>query len=368
MKLGTLLGRLTNAAVCAALVTACGGVNTPEARAQVVSTNSYFVQHNFNFFPGGNLLPAVRGRWYDHAWVREPGRAAFDVTPAAQPAGWAPFGRDALIIGNQVFNTGGVLANRGIQPFGPAGGVRVDTAVVPPGPSQAFARSTISVNPFGPGGPVTGFVRSDGFASAVMTQVGTANAYSFSTSSVEVRGRALFAGRVIWGPTIRDTVAGSAFAQASRQRRRDPIYFRIFDDLGNQQLEEELLSIESEILGDGAMTWEDDQMVINAPGADFTIDMDGPFVIGGGSLNFQVRDNAVVTSIATGIFAGLLPGLGATGPFAFSLPTNLDLQYNLPTNLGDDVEFDFGGGSDVPAPGSIACVIAGIGIALRRRR
>lgn len=369
MNLQRLLGGFAKAAALGALVAACGGVGMPTAQAQVVSTAAYFVQHNFNIVPGGNLLPAVRGRWYDHAWVREPGRALFDVNPNVQPAGWAPFGFDAQVFGNRVFNSGGVFANRGIQGFGPAGGVRVDTASVPPGPSQAFARSTISVNPFGPGGPVTGFVRSDGFATAVAAQPGVAQAYSFSTASVEVRGRALFRGRIFWGPTIRDSVSGSAFAQAQRPRRRDPINFRIFDDAGNQMLEEELLSIESEIIGDGEMTWENDQMVINAPGADFTIGMNGAFVPGASSINFQIRDNTVVTSHATGMFAGLLPGVGATGPFTFNLPTNLPVDFNLPENLGDDVEFDMGGAAyGIPGPGSAVCVMIGLTAMLRRRR
>jgi hypothetical protein len=343
----SLIGKV----LCAGLALAAWGPS--DAHAQAVSSSSYFIQHNFRIFPGGNLLPAVRGLWHDHAWVIEPGRAMFQVNPAAQPAGWNRFGMDWLIGPNLVVNQGApfpVLANRGIVGIGPGGILRVDTAVVPPGPSQAFARSTISVNPYGPGGPVTGFVRSDGFATAVALVPGlVSRAWSFSMASVEVRGRFGFFGFIFWGPVIRDTVGGSAAAQAfvPRQRRRDPIDFRFLGPDNQVLFEDNLLTIESEILSDGEMNWEDNALVIQAPDADFIIRTNQRWVQNHGTVNLKVRDGVVVESDDEGFFEGRLPPLGTHVPLTIPLESEFPIQYALPSQFGDDIEFDLGGGSNL---------------------
>lgn len=64
-------------------VIAAGTVFAPGASGQI-QQSSYFMQHNFRIFPGGNMLPVVQERWYDHAFVRELNKAAFQVTPVPQ--------------------------------------------------------------------------------------------------------------------------------------------------------------------------------------------------------------------------------------------------------------------------------------------
>jgi hypothetical protein len=338
---------LSSFRLSAAAFLVAGFAIAPDANAQIIATSSYFVQHNFFIFPGGNLLPSVRGRWYDHAWVREPGRAVAQVNPVVQPGVWGPFARDWLVFGGLVFNGGGVFANRGTAVFGAGGGARVDTATVPPGPSQAFARSTIVVNPYGPGGPVSGFVRSDGFAQAFVPFGGRAEAWSFSTATVEVRGRRWFFGRILWGPTIRDTVSGSASARA--ERRRDPIVVRVRDNAGNVTLESNLLEIDTQLHGDGEMNFENGQMFIGAPGADFKVNMTSPFTLQQGTIDLQVRDGTVVVSESTGVFAGMIPPVGTPVPIVFTMPPQIEIDYQLPQGPAEDVEFDMGGGSnDLP--------------------
>ncbi|MDX2147003.1 MAG: GC-type dockerin domain-anchored protein [Planctomycetota bacterium] len=329
-------------------------IATPTASAQVIS-QSYFIQHNFTFFPGGNLLPSVVGRWYDHAWIREPGHNVFSVSPAAQPGPWAAFGFDWLVFGGNVFNSGGVFCNRGAVGFGPAGGTRVDLANVPLGPSSAFARSTIRVNPFGVGTPVSGFVRSEGN----VTVVGRGNSgWSFSTATVEVRARRMFFGRILWGPVLRDTVGGSALV------RVDPIIARVRNADGQVTLESSLLDIKSRVDGppfglpeNAGISWENNIATITAPEAELRIDLPGEFTPQRGSLNIQVRNGALELVERTGIFQNIqLPPPGTPIPFEFFLPSEIAIDFNLPQTLGDDVEFDMGGGSNETPIDGVPCI------------
>ncbi|NUQ52987.1 MAG: hypothetical protein HUU19_09860 [Phycisphaerales bacterium] len=135
-------------------------------------------------------------------------------------------------------------------------------------------------------------------------------------------------------------------------------------------LEEQLLSIESELFGDGDLEWADTGQFSMIGDGEVQVSMNANYISNPSSMLFRVENGVVTQSMGTGLFAGLLPTLGSSGTsFNFTLPSELTLNYTLPAFNGD-VEFDFGGagGGTIPAPGSAAVIaIAGL-VAMRRRR
>ena len=346
--------------------------------ANAQAERTYNVRHNFLFTPGGNVVPVVQGVTFAHAWVRETGRNIASYSPTAQWASWNPFGTDRMIFGNFVQNSGlfgvPVWTNQHVVIVPPAGGVTSTTATVPLGPSFATATGRVSFNPYGVNTPVTGSTQSTGTARAVGNG---ATAYAFSAATAQVRSRSMFPnGSMVWGPILRDTVSGSGIAVGQRAPfpggglAKDPIYFRLIDDLGSVALEEQLLSIESELFGDGELDWSDTGMFSMIGDGEVQVSMNNTFIINPSLMLFRVENSVVTQSMGTGLFAGVLPPLGSSGTsFSFMLPSELTLNYTLPAFNGD-VEFDFGGAArgTIPVPGSAALIaIAGL-VATRRHR
>jgi hypothetical protein len=321
----------TAAALATALLLAA---STASAQA------SYDVRHRFRFRPGGNVT-AVQDRLRTHARV-DPPPAVDDkfVVNAVPPAGAAD-DLVSFLVGNN---------------------------------SAALAHANATVNPFVPGGLVTGTIRADG--SAVVfdrRQRGAADA--FSAAEVRVRGgRLLRNGSVLWGPILSSSVAGSASA-----RGRDPWAFTVLDLDTGDLFEGTLLSIDLD-LGQGQYDWDSDAGFFSLDAQDFTfnIDMSSAFTNVNGTLDFGVTNGVVTQSVATGIFAGILPGVGSPGSFTVPFAP-IEFDYDLGDFDGHDLDVSIGydgAGSAMmvgaPEPGSVVLLATGgaalLAVARRRRR
>ena len=96
----------------------------------------------------------------------------------------------------------------------------------------------------------------------------------------------------------------------------------------------------------GSFSWSGDMFDLNATYFDFTLQMNSAFTTEQGTIDFHVRNSLVTTSSASGMFAGLLPGVGSSGNFSVPFAKDLTLNYDL-GNMGGpnaDVSFFFDGG------------------------
>ena len=225
------------------------------------------------------------------------------------------------------------------------------------------------MNRQGAGGPVTGSIRTDGKATAQ----DNSSAFASSFSRLSVQGGTLMKnGRIMWGPVLSSMVTGNA-----RVGKKDPIDFRVTDLLTSSVLTGELLDITSDMLGPGTFSWDSSTFTVSARDFDFLIDMNSPYTVQKGTLNLRISGGKVTTSSATGIFAGIFPGVGSSG--TFSVPFgSLTLDYDL-GNFGSDplsVNFDFGNsGTAVAGPepssltlfGTTALALLGYGLRDRLR-
>lgn len=327
------------------------------AYSQVV-TSGYFVRHAFRFFGGFRVMPRVTACHYAHAWQVDGCQPpSFAVVPAAQPAGWAPFGLD-FSFGLPIWNTGGVRVNEMCVGVGPGGynnfipGVSAVAGALPF--SRGVANSRITVNPFGGVFPVvSGVIQTDGTARAVVCNGAVGCAYAFSGAKVSVRRGIRFFGAIFWLPTMRTSVSGGALACAAPiRRRRDPIVAKVYDADGTLRHESTMLDIALD--NDGDMNWEADptgqrafvHFNENNRLIDFQIRIGGEFVdpTSQGHLVLRVQNQMVVESHASGVFQDVqlpMPGMPFTGA-GFELPAEYAVNYNIPgeVELPGDTNYD----------------------------
>jgi hypothetical protein len=140
-----------------------------------------------------------------------------------------------------------------------------------------------------------------------------------------------------------------------------------------------------ELIGPGTFDWDAlaGTLAVDAQSLDFLIDLTSPFVdpADRGTLDFMIRGGIVTRSTATGVFAGLLPGVGASGTFTAALDA-IDFDYDLTPLVGEGegVRLRFLDGIDVvtrvtpePAPATLlGAGLAGLvglaAVGARRRR
>lgn len=234
--------------------------------------------------------------------------------------------------------------------------------------AKSKAQSKIQTNNFAPGN-VSGTIGVNGEAKVTGNP---GSAFSAARSGVAVRGgKKMRNGRIKWGPLQRAQVQGQASSSV-----HDPISFDVFDPNTSTHTTGTLLSIDAFLSGHGAFDWEGNTFSLNAKYFDFTIQMNSPFTTEQGTLDFQVRNGIVMDSLGTGMFAGLLPGVGSSGNFSVPFSNDITLDYNLGNMGGNnpDVTFSFDGGGQavagIPEPSSLLLLgsgLLGLGGFLRKR-
>lgn len=233
--------------------------------------------------------------------------------------------------------------------------------------ASSVANSSVTTTAFAPGN-VAGTIHVDGNANVPAM----GEAFSSALSRVAVRGgKRLRNGRIAWGPTLSSQVSGQATVGV-----HDPISFDILDTTTGIHSLEVLEDIESSLVGPGSFSWMSDTLSVDATDFIFTIDMTNPFIASAdqGSVDFRISGGVVTTSIATGIFAGLLPSVGSSGDFSTPFSNNLTIDYDFGGLGGSnpDITADFGNGGEaaVAEPGAILLVGFGLvmlGLARSRR-
>jgi hypothetical protein len=149
-------------------------------------------------------------------------------------------------------------------------------------------------------------------------------------------------------------------------------------NLDDDSLQESLLfDLELHLNGEGRSSCENGDVQISGMDGDFSLVMESPYITSGtGSMSLVFSDGLVTQSEATGIFDGLLPGIGsASDAISFHLgdssgDINIDFDYGSDNINGFDATAVFGNAGqaeDVPEP--LTLVLLGIGaIGLRARR
>jgi len=166
-------------------------------------------------------------------------------------------------------------------------------------------------------------------------------------------------------------------ATTSHSFVHDPIDIS-FLNLDDDSLQESLLfDLELHLNGEGRSSCENGDVQISGMDGDFSLVMESPYITSGtGSMSLVFSDGLVTQSEATGIFDGLLPGIGsASDAISFHLgdssgDINIDFDYGSDNINGFDATAVFGNAGqaeDVPEP--LTLVLLGIGaIGLRARR
>ncbi len=320
----------------------------PASLAQ--NSSSYFVSHTFNFNTGGAVPVAV---FNYNALAR-----AFEPLPGwdvqGGPGQWAIVGPGNF---SQQARAG---TDRPTPLFFDAG---------------ATASVNAAVNNWG-----------GGAYSATMTSAGSAHARIFpnradATSSLTT---SIFApwswasGTLTWRPIIfGDVVSGSASARGTAMRFSDPIQVNVLDAAGNYIRFDSFFDVFTEFTN-YSVNW-DDAGLRAGPGSDFVLNIsmpDSPFLSQSGSLQFEIEDGLVTTSLATGFFSTVvLPGIGEDLSDGFTIAdlTNLfTFDYDFTSLLdGASLEFILGGdgAAIVPAPNAALLIaLAGVTALGRRRR
>ena len=159
----------------------------------------------------------------------------------------------------------------------------------------------------------------------------------------------------------------------------DPISVS-FLNLDDDSLQESLLfDLELNLYGEGKSSCENGDVLISGIKGDFGLVMESPYITSGtGSMSLAFSDGLVTQSEATGIFAGLLPGIGTSSDaISFHLgdlsgDINIDFDYGPDNVNGFDATAAFGNGGfaeDVPEPFTLALFgIGAIGLRARRRQ
>lgn len=306
----------------------------------------YFdVKHDFELTPGGSILPDVKGLYYLHTYAREsnPNCRTFSVDPPVQPPTFADYGGNTLLAPG-IFNGNGTSAWANVNEISiPANGFANSYQITSQGScaSHGEANAEISVDPYAAGLPVTGTIRSYGYARSGLGSSTFGEAYGFGMSSIEVRGgRALKDGTISWLPTIQDAVADSA--RAGRDVQTDPILFTVEDLVTQEVVEGTLLWIrlEMEVLDWwGSFVWLGDVVEV-APGTEvvFEIDITSPLISPNGYLRLETGGGMVTFADDSGIYDGVLPSVGTPLPLNFALTSNIDFAYDLGDFNGHDLD------------------------------
>jgi len=241
----------------------------------------------------------------------------------------------------------------------------------------ADAQSTVSGTvAFGVGQPLTATVTAKG--SALATKVDNRSSNAFSSARSVVGAATLKTGsngQINWRSRMTVEANGSA---SGRVRGKDPIEFVATDLSSGTTISGTLLDIESNITGgSGLVDWTDGVLTItgSALSGSFLIDISSPFTLQKGRVDFSFAKGIVTSSTTTGMFAGLLPGVGTSAIGTFSLgDTNLDYDFGFGSNdISLDLGFSNGGeaADAVPEPATWFLLLAGFGLVggvMRRRR
>jgi hypothetical protein len=312
------------------------------------SGSGYIVSHQFNVSPEGGflVLPTVTGGWSTYAQVYEGAQTDIDSDS-----------------GNPVFT----------EALSTAGGS--SAAGAPKAPfifCSASAGASISVAQFDDVG-VSGSVGSSG--STQVTSIDPLDvAWANSAAAIQIYGgRTLRRGVLTWSPYFSTSVSGSA--GASGTGIMDPITIEVKDAGTGEVLlaQESFFDVFTDLYRVDSLTWDADRMKIDGDNVILRMVADSPYTPENGVLNFKVHDGIVTQSEATGLFSvAELPLVDATGPFDFAFPNTFTLHYDVGDFEGRDLDvgltFDGGGNTVAPEPATLALLVSGVAILVRRRR
>jgi len=279
---------------------------------------------------------------------------------------------EAMTSGGSKSNTGDMM---GGNPFA---GTKNATQTDATGTASATSEVQFNLGP----NTITGFNHVFGSALAnrppnKTTWRSTATATSTFGFNVGVKDAK---GRITWQPTWHvDTVTGSA------SHWRDPLDFSILNLDTGELLTSQLFSMDLDFSTPGDLpaqsTWDNDFLDMSGTGAaDGVLDlvMDSPYLTSGtGTLHLRFANGIVVESDDTGVFDGILPGVGSTDYGHLAIPTTftMDFDFGGTSASGFDMGVSMGNGGSTadamtgtPAPPASLSVIGAAWMAFRRRR
>lgn len=173
--------------------------------------------------------------------------------------------------------------------------------------------------------------------------LGTGNvAISQASSIVSLRKTAPDAkGNLMWkGDWAIDTISSTA-------RETDPVHFSVRDLDTDLLLTSDLFSFIVNLSDEGGASWKDGTVTVDGLAGNVLIEMDSPFITTGvGRLYAEFANGLISVSEDSGVFDGLLPGLGAASSFSFGLGgsegINIGFDFGDENLLGYSFNVDFG--------------------------
>lgn len=317
------------------------------------------VVHDISWTPkgaqAGNILPSVNIVHFEHAWGVERGPDDKDskTNPLAQPGYFKPYGKDNLSSSSgKIRQFGGGKVNMDSSPVGPggtpAGGTSFSAEVLLNSGTHALGRTTAIIAPYGVGGPVTGSIT---FHTEVT--LGTAefnDGYAFAGGEITIRARhSDKKGRIRLGRTWHLGRGANAAWGRGKTRAVDPIVWRIEEVGSGAVYEGNFASIES-TTENGIIDAMPGGIIVDATNGRLVVRVGSPHMSVAGSLKLKVDNGVVTQSDDSGMFNGVLPPVGHTGPFFISMPAiEFDYDLNGVSNAltEADVTLEMGGDTEV---------------------
>lgn len=347
------------------------------APAHAESTSKHF---NLVFGKNTNRVQA-HARWFDHAWVKGANEALKDdMDPVPEDSGGVPGGTDR--VGKEAGlpirdRDSGAKIKPGSAPVGERGGTqtgiaRVEVPNPPDGLSVAHAESTIFFFPWvpnGQGGNISGTLTTKEQMSALPGRE-RHTLYSFAWAGAQVS----------W--TVEDPdEEGKGKVEETKSAQANShdgvLHYGVWVGKANDRGRSEeafLLEYASAEWDFGSVDWSNGMFSISAANWTFEYDVPGEYTAEQGRLSIEVVDGIVARSQDSGMYDGLLPGVGTP---AYNLDLNLPdhtLNFDLSRVLaaGDmmaiHIETSIGGTDVVPEPATLLGIGIGLSALVRRRR
>lgn len=324
------------------------------------AARSYDVEHKWWLTVAGGIPQNLTGTWrhFEHAWdLNVP---ASDWYPRAQPPNFSPYGVDYIWPGDNkhVYNRGEngmCYANEAVESisYGSGGhGVWAGSSV---------ANTSWSIQQ--QGSMLAGSNRAWGAVG--VANFGTMFAFSESKLNLKSGVADMRTGQLVWQPLWSDTASGTAAI--------DPIDVTITDADDIELLTDTLVDIEHKLHRgtslDSTFGWKDGWLFADGVlDGTFSAVVESPYVPAAerGSALLKIENGIVTESEDSGIFAGLLPGVGTPGTFNVPFVNQITLDYSYP-NIGENIAIELAGAGSAPEPATLSLLMLG-GVALLRRR
>lgn len=196
-----------------------------------------------------------------------------------------------------------------------------------------------------------------------------ATAFSKATSKVEYRVQTADAkGKIKWDPhwSVVSSLEGDSVGGS-----KDPIDFSVENLDTGEILQSRLFEIDVQVFDGAFASWTDGLVEVDGSvgSGSLLVDMTSPFITSAqGSLFVSFLDGLIVESLDSGLFDGLLPGVGSSALFNFTIADSdgfeIAFDFGSANTNGYDFTIDLEASGEAAVPEPPIAFLLGVGLAI----